>query len=789
MRKWSLILLVVNFYVVSAQTGHDLSAIIIDDKKELVSVGDALLMQNNNLVEYATISEGRFLMESVPEGSYRLRISCLGFKTLEQEVELVRNISLSIQLNEDTTNLDGIEVSAAKPILTNNNGNLKIDISNPVFSSIPDPMDLLSKFPGIQVSPNRESLSILGKGIPLIYLGNQRITLEEFSALSVDDIDSIEIIKNPSSKYEAEGRAVLLVTRKISETEGVKLNLSETLSFRQNFNNYNSLNGSYNRQKLILKANFAFNDLRTWESQTFAFEIPEQDIFSDYLFLIDKNDRTQINTGGGLLYQIDETDYFSFNTNAKMQSNAFPINTETLLRQEVQEDLIVSESQNDNTRNFVSSNFNYNTQLNLFAGLQYSTYVQKMNSDILNNTNDAGFVRAQMQKQKYGIGVLAFRLDLEKNFDNDLKVEVGANISDARADASASIQFFETGRREEVDYNYSENTFASYASVSGNISKKTDFSAGLRIENNQVRGETDLDSDVSQVLNVSSMPNSSSESDAIPLIFRENTRFFPKAVLDFEIDSTKNLTLNYSKSIERPDYSRATSIRVFINPFLEGSGNVNLLPTLTEEVSVNFQSKQKSIAVNYLRRKNPMYFTIGYEEGAENAVFALRNLEVESGLDISLTLPITKGLWTASNFLMLSYRKIEDSTAVVNASKPYLYASTEHQFDIGKDTTLSVGGWAITKSSEGIFQRNGLASFNASITKTFFEKLHCSLRFNDITKAQNFEEAYSINGVIAEGIYFADAREVAFSIKYSLGTVKDPDYKNKDTDENLDRIQ
>lgn len=93
------------------------------------------------------------------------------------------------------------------------------------------------------------------------------------------------------------------------------------------------------------------------------------------------------------------------------------------------------------------------------------------------------------------------------------------------------------------------------------------------------------------------------------------------------------------------------------------------------------------------------------------------------------------------------------------------------------------------RKAQGIFNRNGLATFNAAITKTFFEKLHCALRFNDITKSQNFEEMYSINGVNAKGIYFADVREIAVSIKYSLGKIKEPTYENKDVDENLDRIR
>ncbi len=650
---------------------------------------------------------------------------------------------------------------------------MKIDVTNPAFSSIPDPMELLSRLPNLQVSPDRESVTVIGKGAPLIYIGNQRISLEELNSLSVDDISSIEIIRNPSAKYEADGRAVLLITRKISDTEGVKLNLSETLSFKQNFNNYNSLNGSFKKKKLTLKANFAYNVLQTWESHQFEFGISEANILSDYLVLIDPGDRIQINTGGGLFYQLNDDDYFSVNATIRLQTDDFIIDTDTFLRQGLQTDNIVTKTDNDNTKDFVSGNFNYNKKLNskmnLFAGIQYSSFTQRLNTDISNNFNETEFIRSQERQQKYRIDVLAYRLDVEKTFKNDMKLEMGTNISGARANALSNIQFFESDTNTNIDYDYSEKTYAGYAQLSGSLTKKVNFNAGLRIENNQVKGEV--------------------ETDVIPLVNRENTNLFPKAMFNFKIDSTKSLTFNYSRSIERPNYSRASSISVFINPFLEAAGNVNLRPTFTEEISVNFQIENSSLSLNYLRRKTPMFFTIGFEDNANNAVLSLRNLEKESGIDIVLTVPFTKGIWTSTNTTTLSNRQIEDITATTTPTKPYLYFYTDHQFKLRKDITISLGGWALTKRSEGIFERNAMVVLNAAITKTFFEKLHCSLRFNDITRAMNFEESYAINGVNANGIYFADGREIAFSMKYSFGKIKTPTYKNKDIDENLSRIK
>jgi len=775
MRRVQKLLLFFFTSLTFGQNAFEIVGEVLDAENKAVSVGDALLFsyEKDSLVTYAAILEGKFLLLAIPEGKYRLKISCLGFESQERELEVHKNISLQIKLKENTTDLDEVEVIAAKPIVTNENGNLKIDVANPVFSSIPNSIDLLSRLPNLQVSPDRESVSIMGKGTPLIYIGNQRISMQEFNALSVDDISTIEIIRNPSTKYEADSRAVLLITRRINETEGFKLNLSETLSFKRNFNNYSSFNGSFNKEKLTLKANFAYNDLLQWESHQFEFEIPEADVLSDYLILVDKNDRVELNAGGGLFYQINETDYFSANTTFRSQTNDVVIDTDTFLRQGGQEDDIISKSDNENTKNFISGNLNYNKKLdstmNLFAGLQYSSYVQRLGTEIANNFNATQFDVSQERKQRYRIKVIAYRLDFDKTFSNDFKWELGVNISDANANALTNIQFLETDSDLEVDYDYSEKNIAGYSMLSGKVGKKTNFNAGLRVENNVVKGEDGQEN--------------------IPLVNRKNTNLFPKANVTMEIDSSKSLNFNYAKSISRPNYSNASSIQVFFNPFLEGEGNVNLLPTLTEELSAVFQFAKNSLAVEYFRRKNPIYYTIGYMTGADRAVFSLKNLERESGFNINLTAPITKGIWTSSNSVSLSTVRIKDASATNKTAKPYLYFYTDHQFKIGKETTLSFGGWGLTKRSEGIFERNAMAVFNAAITKTFFKKLHCSLHWNDITRAMNFEEVYSSNGVNANGVYFVDAQEVAFSVKYALGRTKDPDYKNKDVDENLNRIK
>ena len=119
----------------------------------------------------------------------------------------------------------------------------------------------MTKLPKIQISPDKESITVIGKGNPLLYIDNQKVMINDLNSLSVDDIKTIEIINNPSSKFEANGKVVILITRKLSKKEGFKLDFSENASFQKRFNNYFGINTSIKKKKLEFKFNFNYNQI------------------------------------------------------------------------------------------------------------------------------------------------------------------------------------------------------------------------------------------------------------------------------------------------------------------------------------------------------------------------------------------------------------------------------------------------------------------------------------------------------------------------------------------------
>lgn len=668
--------------------------------------------------------------------------------------------------------LDEVKVKKNTKTFTNKNGNIKVDVANSIYNAISNPVDLLSKLPNIQVSPNKETISVIGKGNPLIYIDNQKVEVNDLNSLSVDDIKSIEIINNPSSKYEANGRVLILITRKLGKKEGYKIAVSENASFQKNFNNYFGINSSVKKNKFEFKANFNYNKIVVWESNGNNFEIPANNITSNYLVkAITK--RPQFIFGGGVFYKINDDDYLSFNFNERTQKDLFDIKTDTYNENNNVINYIKTLNENDESRNFTNAFVNYNHKIknsnaNLFSGFQYSSFNQNIASFISNNFNNAGFELSQNRNQKFEIDVFSARTDFEKEFSNKMKLEIGALYLDANSDSYFRVNDVNSNINEISNYNYKEKNAALYSQFSGTV-KRVNFSLGLRAENTIAKGKFETENNLS--------------------IDKNYINLFPKAKLEIALDSLNTITFNYAKSISRPNFSSTSQVSAYINPYFLWTNNTNLDPTIIDEISVSYQYKDKSVTASYNKMKNPVYYATSYNNSENLLTFKTENFKKQSGFNLDFTLPFKYKFWTMTNSISGILNKIEDDNAVVGSSKPYLYYYSNHLFSLPKEIEFAVTGWGLTKRDEGIFKRNAVFTLDLSLSKTFYKKWDCTISYNDVFKQMKFNEDFTINGVSAKGIYFTDANLVSFSIKYSFGKFKNSEFKEKTIDENASRIK
>jgi hypothetical protein len=228
----------------SAQQNLKINGKIINSDKEKngAPIVVYLLDNDNQLLRSTIIQDSKFEFDQLKSGNYHLQLSSDETIQDEKPFYLEKNLELSIAFELKSQKIDEVTITAKKKTFKVENGNITLDVANSALNKLPTSSELLSKLPFVMMDANGEGLSFVGKGTPLLYVDNQRVDFATLTAISVDDIKSVEVIRNPSVKYESEGKAVIKVNLKKSRKDGAQLSVSETATFQKRFSNYLSAN-------------------------------------------------------------------------------------------------------------------------------------------------------------------------------------------------------------------------------------------------------------------------------------------------------------------------------------------------------------------------------------------------------------------------------------------------------------------------------------------------------------------------------------------------------------------
>ena len=774
MYKYLMILIMLLFGItnVDGQDTVKLSGEVLNHKHELAESGNAVLMmqKDSSVIRSTFILNGRFSFDLLKKGDYLLKISSIGFYDEFKPLILNEDTTVHFVLTMDAKVLERVSVVGTKSVFSSKNGNLVMNINNTILSEIPATIDVLSKLPGIVISPDKQMIVAVGRGEATIYVDNQKMSVSDLNSLPVRDIESIEIMNNPPAKYDAEGRVVILVTKKTSKTDGTKIELSETMSFKKFYNNYLGINLSAKKRRVEFKTDIQYSQLKVWESNKYEFRISDKNIQSNYSILSILNP-PQFRFVTGLFYQINKDDYVSITANARTRIISYPNSSTSYVKMGATEDNILTTTLNDNSRIYLGSIVNYSKKLKkidglLFIGGQYSNYTEDLKTDVFNNYNNTTSNFTLTSNQQYEIDVFSAKVDFQKSFKNKMQWQSGASMSYANALSVSDIRNFSPPDTTISRYRYQEEIYSAYSQLMWK-SKNVNYSAGIRLENTKVEG---------------GFKNQSL------LIDRNTFYLFPKASVDFMLDSNTTLSFSYAKSIRRPNFSNLSQITIYLNPFTKFSRNINLKPILTNDAAISLRYKDKLIRLFYYWQKDPIYFGTEYREPEQTLIVIDKNYKSEAGVNISLTIPVKYRSWNSTNVIIGNISKVSDPTAIINKPKPSLYLFSSNQFKLPKEYSFLFSAWYLTKRYTGLYERSFLSSVDVGISKKFSRRFTFTMNYNDIFKTLNAGQKFIINNIYSNGVYYEDAREFSISLRFFLGEIKSA-YKNVNVDENQDRIK
>ena len=291
------------------KTDRHLTGTIIDENRQPVPYANVYLLHpsDSTVIGGGVSNEAGIFVIPYELPTVLVRISYVGYKSVYR---LCSNEQVgTIQMKPETMTIKGVVVTGERPKVQLQGNSLMMNVEGTVMERMGTAEDVLSRVPTI--SKKGDSFEIWGKGVPLIYLNNRKLTdLQELRNIQSDNIKNVEVIQNPGARYDASVNAVIIIHTKRAAGEGLGVELTSWSRKDRGYVNNERVNLTYRTGRLELFANLfgAYN--KKWSRSEF-----EQTVFADTLWVITNREKEHVRNPFfegrfGFNYQLNEHNSF-----------------------------------------------------------------------------------------------------------------------------------------------------------------------------------------------------------------------------------------------------------------------------------------------------------------------------------------------------------------------------------------------------------------------------------------------------------------------------------------------
>ena len=735
------------------KTERHLTGTIIDENRQPVPYANVYLLHpsDSSAIGGGVSNEAGVFVIPYEQPTVLARISYVGYKTVYR---LCNNEQVgTIQMKPETMTIKGVVVTGERPKVQLQGNSLIMNVEGTVMERMGTAEDVLSRVPTI--SKKGDVFEILGKGVPLIYLNNRKLTdLQELRNIQSDNIKNVEVIQNPGARYDATVNAVIIVHTKRTAGEGLGVELSSWSRKGHGFANNERINLTYRTGKLELFANLfgAYN--KRWEKGEF-----EQTVFADTLWVITNKQKDKVYNPFlegrfGFNYQLNDNNSFG----------GFYQHTYDYVKtwSDYDDDLLADGSMYDHLQN--SSVNRAEGAPKHQANLYYTGKIGKLSIDFnadytyrdQRNRNQQQELSDEYDDRDVNTYALTrSRMMAEKLFVTHPlgkgQIEVGEEYTNTRWNSS-----FENteGYIPNSNNEQHEQAIAPFMELSQQLGRIR-LSAGLRYEH--VKSEY-------FVSGVRRDDQSRTYNDLFPSVSLST--------------SVKNLQLSfsYAKRTQRPSYWQLSSDVMYENRLNRQTGNPYLKPVKSHNLNITAMWKWLFLTTNYTRRIDPILYTA--ESLAEDSKVNFVTYKNYDHADwLSVTLGIQKDVklgrsitWTPQYNIMLM--KPWFSSTFLDAEKRFNHPMLSLQ--LGNILTLP-NDWLLqgdfNMHTHGYQQNVWFNCTNAilslSVSKDFFKRrLNVKLSGNDLFNGGINRFTLYSNRMMFRKVEDNDSRYVSLSLRY-----------------------
>lgn len=643
-----LLLVALSLYSTGLSAQTQVQGRIVDEQGRPLALANILLLTAADSVfvkgEIAD-EQGGFRFANLEPGAYRCEISMVGAANQSIDFQL-KNQSGERALGDivlsGTVNLAEVEVTARKALLEVRADMLVFNVSASPSASGVNGLDLLRKAPGVNVDMD-DNIQLLGKeGVQIHINGNPtRLSGRDLATLlqnlSSDNIEAIEIITNPSAKYDAEGNAGII---------NLRLKKNPALGFNGNLNS-SFTRGNYLRYSNGLTLNYGGERIRATLELTRS-EETHQDDFLDtkkqngFVLELDSDELRRhagYNMAFGLDAQLSKKHSLGFTGRAIFNQNDNGLRSTTgiaLPGSTALDQLLVSQTLLGQSFRNYNFNLNYNWDIDktsrFTTDLSFGKFNTRGHTRQPNTFFTAdGITALRVSDNEFDadtyIDMWSARADYEKTWGG-LKFSAGGKLAYITTDNR--FAFFNVGPNGPVadftrsnDFTYTEQVAAAYAVLDAKMGQFLTLSAGLRVENTASRGRLQSIQDID-------------DTD----VKRNYTDLFPNVGLSFNDGETHALSISLGRRITRPNYQNLNPFESPLSELTAWKGNPFLRPNYIMNYQATYSFRQKLTITNQYSVTRDFFATIFEISGDNSNVIIPYNMERATRYSISASYPL-----------------------------------------------------------------------------------------------------------------------------------------------------
>lgn len=662
------------------------------------------------------------------------------------------------------------------------NGNIDVNVANTLLSTSSSVNELLGRVPNVIVVEGQ--ISVLGKGEAIIYLNGILINYERFAAIPVSQISRIEVISNPSAKYDAEGKAVINIITKKNIENGVMGTATQqvTVSKFAGTSTNTLLDFNYTKGKFSFITNYGLQLgkgrelLYTTRTRPNPEEFMRSELTTDWK----RQFNNYSNFGFGLQYTFSEKNYISLAYSGNIEDLGGVVESRNSITNNSGNSFYATDiDKNDVLLNqFVNLNYNAITDKqgsSLFIGSQYSNY----NGTVKDFIDENGLVD-DVNTQKYlknnvgnTINIIATQVDYSKKIKENTRLETGAKYSFATIKsatefliADADDMNFEFDEELSSDFKYQERIGAAYFNYGSSIGKKFDFSVGARGEWTKY--------------------NLYTNANGIQKFEKSYGNLFPNLLLNMNFSENWKAHFSYVSRITRPRYQALNPYVIYQDPFTTIEGNPNLLPEKVHAFEVGAMYRKFDFKIGFTYKTDPISGAALRGDTPNSYILRSLNREKEQVYFASVSKSFTAKWWTSTNTVSMNLTKSFDNiySYALGPVKPQLYLYSNNTFTIPNLFKIQLLAWYLGDRSYGLGSDNSRSTVTLGIERTFFtDALKLNFTANDIFHDFMVSGDYNVGQT---QIYYHrtyTTNYFRFIATYSFGNSKKTNYKKSELEQ------